>query len=178
MSKFMDDYEPVEVRLARFWEQYPDGRVDTWMNRFENGQVVFCASLYRTSCEDEPAFSKGWAHEVMTERGVNSTSFVENCETSAVGRALANANFAPKGARPSREEMAKVGRGKPETRVQATDEQQQGWSEALQVAETESDLQRIGNEIATFAVPDEQRQALLATYSARLKSLREPHEPA
>jgi hypothetical protein len=33
---------------------------------------------------------------------------LENCETSAIGRALANAGYAPKGKRPSREEMTKV----------------------------------------------------------------------
>ena len=170
MSKFMDDYEPVEVRLARFWEQYPDGRVDTWMNRFENGQVVFCATLYRTSCEDEMGFSKGWAHEVMTEHGVNSTSFVENCETSAIGRALANANFAPKGKRPSQEEMRKVERGKQKPSV--TDEQCEAWDAALRAAETEDALVLIGLDIADFNVPDATRTSLLAIYTERLKVLR------
>jgi hypothetical protein len=170
MSKFMDDYEPVEVRLARFWEEYPDGRVDTWMNRFEDGQVVFCASLYRTSDEDELAFSKGWAHEVMTERGVNSTSFVENCETSAIGRALANANYAPKGKRPSQEEMTKVERGKQKPAV--TDQQMEAWDTALRAAETEDGLVLIGADIARFNVPADARTSLLAVYSERLKVLR------
>ena len=38
---------------------------------------------------------------------------MENCETSAIGRALANAGYAPKGKRPSREEMSKVVAAKP-----------------------------------------------------------------
>jgi len=170
MSKFMDDYEPVEVRLAKFWADYPCGRVDTWMNRFENGQVVFCASLYRTCNEDEMAFSKGWAHEVMTERGVNSTSFVENCETSAIGRALANANFAPKGKRPSQEEMRKVQQGKQKPSV--TDEQCEAWDAALRAAKTEDGLVLIGLDIAEFNVPDGTRTSLLAIYTERLKVLR------
>jgi hypothetical protein len=44
----------------------------------------------------------------VTERGVNATSALENCETSAIGRALANLGYAPKGKRPSREEMLKA----------------------------------------------------------------------
>ena len=170
MSKFMDDYEPVETRLAKFWADYPCGRVDTWMNKFENGQVVFCASLYRTCNEDEMAFSKGWAHEVMTERGVNSTSFVENCETSAIGRALANANYAPKGARPSQEEMKKVQRGpvKPE----ASPEQLDDWRERITTADNEDLLVTVGLEIATFRLVEEARAALLSLYADRVKVLR------
>lgn len=167
MSKFMDDYEPVEVRLARFWEQYPDGRVDSWMNRFENGQVVFCASLYRTSAEDEQAFSKGWAHEIMTERGVNSTSFVENCETSAIGRALANANYAPKGKRPSLEEMQKAERGP--QRPHATESQLAQWEKSLQSAETEDAIVHIGLDIGKYQIKTEPRNALLALYTERLQ---------
>ena len=48
------------------------------------------------------------ASETIAEKGVNSTSALENCETSAIGRALANVGFAAKGKRASREEMAKV----------------------------------------------------------------------
>jgi len=52
----------------------------------------------------------GYAHEIRSDRGVNATSFVENCETSAIGRALANCGYATHGKRPSREEMSKVSR--------------------------------------------------------------------
>jgi hypothetical protein len=69
---------------------------------------VFKASLY----VDGLLIATGYAEEHVTERGVNSTSHVENCETSAVGRALANAGFAGSdpSKRPSREEMTKVQR--------------------------------------------------------------------
>jgi arylamine N-acetyltransferase len=42
---------------------------------------------------------------------------LENCETSAIGRALANAGYAPKGKRPSREEMSKVAPNHPALKV-------------------------------------------------------------
>ena len=62
---------------------------------------------------DAYPWTTGFAEETVSTRGVNSTSALENCETSAIGRALANANYAAKGKRPSREEMAKVNQGQP-----------------------------------------------------------------
>jgi hypothetical protein len=68
--------------------------------------IVFC-KLFKTEADAKPC-ATGLAFETITEKGVNSTSALENCETSAIGRALANAGFAAKGKRASREEMAKV----------------------------------------------------------------------
>ena len=66
------------------------------------------ATLYT---EEGLIVTTGYASEVVTERGVNATSALENCETSCIGRALANAGFQAKiGKRASREEMAKVER--------------------------------------------------------------------
>jgi hypothetical protein len=73
----------------------------------EAHRYVVKAYLYRTYL-DQVAYSTGFAEEKDSDRGVNATSALENCETSAIGRALANAGFAAKGKRPSREEMAKV----------------------------------------------------------------------
>jgi hypothetical protein len=73
----------------------------------EAHRYVIKAYLYRTFL-DQVAYATGYAEEKDTDRGVNSTSALENCETSAIGRALANAGFAAKGKRPSREEMVKV----------------------------------------------------------------------
>lgn len=50
----------------------------------------------------------GWAREVDGEGLVNATSALENCETSAIGRALANAGYSTSKQRASREEMAKA----------------------------------------------------------------------
>jgi hypothetical protein len=62
---------------------------------------------------DAQAWTTGYAEETVSTRGVNSTSALENCETSAIGRALANAGYVTKGKRPSREEMSKVKANEP-----------------------------------------------------------------
>ncbi len=101
------DYETCEVRLDKWWKDNPDGRVATELISFQNGQYIVQAYLYRTFA-DSVAYSTGLAEEKISDRGVNSTSALENCETSAIARALANANYAAKGKRASREEMTKV----------------------------------------------------------------------
>jgi hypothetical protein len=109
---FLDDYEPVETRIAKFYAQHPEGRIITELVSFDGEQWVFKASVFR-GVGDFPAAATGYAHEVTTQRGVNATSACENCETSAIGRALANLNYAAKGKRPSQQEMGKTRSGPP-----------------------------------------------------------------
>jgi hypothetical protein len=101
------DYETVEVRLEKFIKDYPDFRISTEMELCEKDRYIVKAYLFKTAV-DSVAWTTGYAEEKITDRGVNSTSALENCETSAIGRALANAGYAAKGKRPSREEMTKV----------------------------------------------------------------------
>jgi hypothetical protein len=101
------DYETVEVRLEKFIKDYPDFRVATELEIVEASRYIVKAYLFK-SAQDSVAWTTGLAEESITDRGVNSTSALENCETSAIGRALANAGYAAKGKRPSREEMTKV----------------------------------------------------------------------
>ena len=105
----LSNYETVESRLARFWEAFPDGRIETCMMSYDGDSCVFRAELYRHRDDPKPT-STGYAHEVKSDRGVNMTSWCENGETSAIGRACANFIFATQGKRPSREEMGKVAR--------------------------------------------------------------------
>jgi hypothetical protein len=101
------DYEPVEVRLEKFIKDYPTFRIATELELVEKDRYIVKAYLYKVD-SDVIAWSTGYAEETVSSRGVNQTSALENCETSAIGRALANAGYAPKGKRPSREEMSKV----------------------------------------------------------------------
>lgn len=105
----LEDYQPVEERLALFIKDFPDFRVETELVSFQNDRYIVKAWIYRTFADSTP-FSSGLAEETISSRGVNATSALENCETSAIGRALANAGYASKGKRPSREEMVKATR--------------------------------------------------------------------
>jgi len=106
------DYEPVEVRLEKFIKDYPAFRIATELEVVEATRYIVKAYLFKDA-QDSVAWATGYAEETVTSRGVNQTSALENCETSAIGRALANAGYAPKGKRPSREEMSKVVAAKP-----------------------------------------------------------------
>ena len=108
----LEDYETVEERLAKFWKEHPDGRISTEVVEHTLQRFIVKASIFRTEVDAHP-WTTGFAEETVSTRGVNSTSALENCETSAIGRALANANYAAKGKRPSREEMAKVNQAQP-----------------------------------------------------------------
>lgn len=103
----LDDYETVDSRIHKFWDSYPMGRIETELLSHERDRFIVVARLYRTDV-DQLAFATGHAEEVVSDRGVNSTSALENAETSAIGRALASAGLSAKGKRPSREEMVKA----------------------------------------------------------------------
>ena len=108
----LEDYETVEERLTKFWKEHPDGRISTEIVEHTLQRFIVKASIYRTEVDAHP-WTTGFAEETVSTRGVNSTSALENCETSALGRALANAGYASKGKRPSREEMSKVKASEP-----------------------------------------------------------------
>jgi hypothetical protein len=81
------------------------------MMNYTGDACVFYCELYADK-DDKVPVATGYAEEIKSDRGVNATSFVENCETSAIGRAIANCPLqAPaSGPRPSRNEMQKVER--------------------------------------------------------------------
>lgn len=110
----LNDYETVEDRLVKFWKDNEGGRIQTELLEHSPSRFIVLASIYKSASDDKP-WATGLAEETVGTRGVNQTSALENCETSAIGRALANAGYAAKGKRASREEMGKVVRVKAET---------------------------------------------------------------
>lgn len=117
MAQFnLNDYETVEERLKRAHATHEDLRIVTINHTAPQDRQVSTwvveARIYLTFAEqvsDAPK-ATGWAFEVDGQNGMaNKTSALENCETSAIGRALANMNLSGN-KRTSREEMEKVSR--------------------------------------------------------------------
>ena len=106
----LSDYQTCAERLELFWKDNPDGRIDTKLIEASPTRFIVQAYIYRTEVDQHP-WASGLAEETVSGRGVNATSALENCETSSIARALANAGYSPKGdpsKRASREEMSKV----------------------------------------------------------------------
>jgi hypothetical protein len=108
---FMDSYEPVADRIAKFWEKYPQGRIHTEIKLINETEIVIMASIFTDRDDTRPA-AIDFAQETRGSSAINKTSFIENCSTSAIGRALSALGFQSKKdgkpARPSREEMIAV----------------------------------------------------------------------
>jgi hypothetical protein len=117
MANFnLNDYELVETRIGMLLSLYEDARIvtenmSTAADR-ERGIWVVKARIYLTQEDQRLGLPKstGYAFEVDGGFGANKTSALENCETSAIGRALANMGLHGN-KRASREEMQKVERG-------------------------------------------------------------------
>lgn len=103
-----ENYVPVAERIEQFYEKFQTGRINTTILEHdrETGFVLIRAEVFRSPDDAMPA-ATGHAYEVRSEGYVNKNSYVENCETGAVGRALALLGFEVKRGIASREEMQK-----------------------------------------------------------------------
>jgi hypothetical protein len=128
MANFnLADYETVEERLRRFWADpaNADARIITVNHTTPTdrqvGMWVIECRIYLSTGDQAADLPKatGWAYELDGGKGANLTSALENCETSAIGRCLGNMNYSGN-KRATREEMAKVERGK--TPAKATEQ--------------------------------------------------------
>lgn len=101
------DYAPVSDRITLFYQRYPAGRIVTQLHSRTDREITFRALVYRGADDSRPA-ATGWASEREGDGEVNLVACLENTETSAIGRALANLGFTASVRRPSREEMEKA----------------------------------------------------------------------
>lgn len=118
MPRFdINTYDTVDSRLTRFWEEHPNGAIHTELITDPNTITTFLAiraSVWFDRNDPIPA-GQGIAYgqqNTQDSRVADFSSWVENCDTSAVGRALANAGYKAKkdSPRPSREEMVQADR--------------------------------------------------------------------
>jgi len=112
MSRDLKNYDTVKSRKKKFYEKYPDGRIIIEQLLITEEQAVMKATVYK-SIEDQRShlpWATGFAQEFKGVGGVaNKFAWLENCEESAVGRALDNAGFSTILAA-SESEMRKVAR--------------------------------------------------------------------
>jgi len=100
-------YETVAQRLERWWTAFEDGRIITTIHHYDGSTVIFRAEGYNN---EDRLIATGYAEEVFGNSPVNKTSFLENCETSAIGRMISNSKIGHTGERASSTEMEKVNR--------------------------------------------------------------------
>jgi hypothetical protein len=107
----LNEYQTVQERIDLFWKRYPSGRFKLKIVHQSDQQVIIKASVWTDKADIHPA-TVDFAEERIGTSPVNKISHVENCATSALGRAISalGGEFSPKGKRPSREEMSKVAR--------------------------------------------------------------------
>jgi hypothetical protein len=86
------DYVPVNERLLAFWADHPekDWSIIPEIDSLENGVVIMTATIYD---QNGRIVTAGHAYEKENSTFINKTSFIENCETSAIGRALGNLGY-------------------------------------------------------------------------------------
>lgn len=170
MSYNPKDYEEVKDRLARFYRDYPNARILTdnlttpadraaltWVVRatiwIPMWQVVEDWEASVIPEDNWICKSTGLAFEIDGKNGMaNKTSALENCETSAIGRALANAGYSGSKNRASAEEMAKVAKGITPSR---------DWIAEAKAAKSIDDLRKLYAEARQASVEN----ATLATIS-------------
>ncbi len=100
-------YATVAERIELFYRNHPNGRIGTELINRDAASVTFKACVYRNETDASPA-ATGWATEREGDGDINTVACLENTETSAIGRALANLGLTASRQRPSLEEMQKA----------------------------------------------------------------------
>ncbi len=135
----LDEYVPVHERVEKFYSRHPLGRITTSVleHDVEKGFIMIRAEVYREQDDALPA-ATGHAYELRSSGHVQQGSYVEVCETSAVGRALAMLGFEVKRGIASREELQKTARMQTERGAPAVERPAKSQAPAQVVAEASS----------------------------------------
>ena len=170
----LQNYEPVENRIRAFWQKFPKGRLITDLQRTErsDGRIEWiCRTEAFTSQDDARPQATGFATEIEGSTPINRSNASENCETSSIGRCLANLGFAAKGKRPSREEMAKVARNQSQQRKPLSSSDWETLIAALANCTTMPALKNWSAQAASFTMSDEKRVELLARFKEQRQKI-------
>ena len=97
------EYAEVNSRVLAFYEGCPGGSIVTQLVSDEDGLCIFKATVMD---EQGQVIATGHAYELQSSSYINKTSYIENCETSAVGRALGFAGIGINGSICSAEELS------------------------------------------------------------------------
>ena len=103
------EYAPVADRITMFYARFPTGRILTRLISRTRYEITVQAFVSRSVDEPRPS-ATGLASERIGDGDVNTVACLENTETSAIGRALANLGLTASVHRPSREEIEKADR--------------------------------------------------------------------
>lgn len=157
----LDDYVPVNERLAAFRVAHPVWGLVCHL-KFDGDRI-----LARAEVADETGrvIATGHAEEVRGQGLVNKTSAVENAETSAWGRALANLGYDVSRGIASREEMEKVSRTRDRTHMRirgSAKENEPGSGEAVL-----KPWQAIGGVAKRFGISDADRRAVMVAVAGK-----------
>lgn len=97
------EYVPVTERVKEFRKQYPNYKLLTEIVHYDENSVIMVAKIYD---QDGRPIATGHAQEDRNSSNINKTSYVENCETSAVGRAIGMIGIGIDASMASAEEVA------------------------------------------------------------------------
>ena len=188
----LKDYVDVAERIRAWYEAYPNGRIETAVLEHDDKRVVIEAKAYRGEVPDEkPA---GVGHSAMQIPGstpYTRGSEIENCETSAVGRALVMAGLPSKRIASDDEIRSKAGVAKTspvqEREKQKIDDEEVlraaaavfdgpspaaiEWADAINGAANVAELGKIGQQIATAKISDDDKTYLQSVYKSRKAAL-------
>jgi hypothetical protein len=166
MAFNLADYEPVEKRITDFWVKYPNGRIHTVIVSLDEKQVIVRAEVF-TDREDHRPVTVDHAQEKVGGSGMTANSWLEIACTSAIGRALADLDFAKKGKRPSREEMRKAVQHEPKAEPKKSADE---FIIQAHEASAAKDVDKL-REIYADALSDNQPQSVLDSITEVAKSV-------